>query len=330
MEIYFGNNFWGGRDDGEPGEEIRIEKTFEWEGRECRIPAVYACEKGIVTDLCIRIPAEEIRVFLEKWNLAENEGKLSDEELEKIDQENPFSLDFEMQVYINGQEAGHGSMCSTAWNPCAGAQEASVGVEEELMDAYECARDAGWRLVRGSFSYPEGIQAPIHSLRIVLKRRPRTCRGVHFRTGTGQDRKVEFVHPGTGTKHVLAVQGWKQEELPAETMSRMHTERIRFVKSPGHFLMMEYTLEPEIPGDEFQIYDCARSDPPVLEQRRGAASVSVIGGADGPTAVFLAGKGGKPETRSACSSLHYEPVDQVEWRMSFQIRQDHRAEIQVI
>ena len=49
---------------------------------------------------------------------------------------------------------------------------------------------------------------------------------------------------------------------------------------------------------------------------RGFASVGVIGGADGPTAL-VAGSG--PEgSRGVCSALHFEPVqDDVEWCVEF-------------
>ena len=45
-------------------------------------------------------------------------------------------------------------------------------------------------------------------------------------------------------------------------------------------------------------------------------SIGIIGGADGPTMVFAAGQ---PNARlhAACSSLHFEPTDEVQWRMVF-------------
>ena len=46
-----------------------------------------------------------------------------------------------------------------------------------------------------------------------------------------------------------------------------------------------------------------------------AAAIGVIGGADGPTAVFVGAH--TPKLHAACSSLHFEPVGEVEWRAVF-------------
>ena len=48
----------------------------------------------------------------------------------------------------------------------------------------------------------------------------------------------------------------------------------------------------------------------------------MIGGADGPTAIFMVRSGRKPEEEisgrhMACSSLHFESVEDVEWRVEF-------------
>lgn len=45
----------------------------------------------------------------------------------------------------------------------------------------------------------------------------------------------------------------------------------------------------------------------------------MIGGADGPTAVFVGAH--TPKLHAACSSLHFEPVGEVEWRTVFSEKQ---------
>ena len=45
------------------------------------------------------------------------------------------------------------------------------------------------------------------------------------------------------------------------------------------------------------------------------AVIGVIRGADGPAAI-IAGQSA-PKFHAACSSLHFEPVDEVEWRVIF-------------
>ena len=48
----------------------------------------------------------------------------------------------------------------------------------------------------------------------------------------------------------------------------------------------------------------------------------MIGGADGPTAVFLTGKGKTeaPKLHAACSALHFEPAARIEWRTAFRVK----------
>lgn len=73
------------------------------------------------------------------------------------------------------------------------------------------------------------------------------------------------------------------------------------------------------------IQDCAEGDRPRQKRRdpnefapvafSSAAVIGVIGGADGPTAIITGQSA--PKLRAACSSLHFEPVDEVEWRAIF-------------
>ena len=81
--------------------------------------------------------------------------------------------------------------------------------------------------------------------------------------------------------------------------------------------MIRGKYEPELSGREFSIRDCARSNQPKRKYPAGqnnACSVGIIGGADGPTAIFLAGRQGI-QVHSVCSALHFEPVETVEWKM---------------
>ena len=50
-----------------------------------------------------------------------------------------------------------------------------------------------------------------------------------------------------------------------------------------------------------------------------AGSIGIIGGADGPTAVFITSKLKKEEKglHAAFSALRYQPVDRVEWEFIF-------------
>ena len=57
--------------------------------------------------------------------------------------------------------------------------------------------------------------------------------------------------------------------------------------------------------------------------------VGIIGGADGPTAV-IGGQDKPGKLHAACSSLHFEPVEQVEWRIVFRERKCEGTDIDLI
>ena len=74
-KVYFDNNFWGQPKGARAGTEIRLDREFDWAGYHWVIPAVYACEKGLVMEFCRRVEVEDIRDFMKKWNLsAENDS----------------------------------------------------------------------------------------------------------------------------------------------------------------------------------------------------------------------------------------------------------------
>ena len=51
-------------------------------------------------------------------------------------------------------------------------------------------------------------------------------------------------------------------------------------------------------------------------------AIGIIGGADGPTAIFVSGKQ-QGDTRTACSSLHFAPVEpeNIRWKVTYYQKQ---------
>ncbi len=60
-----------------------------------------------------------------------------------------------------------------------------------------------------------------------------------------------------------------------------------------------------------------------------AVSIGIIGGADGPTMVLVSEQPAA-KLHAACSSLHFAPVDQVEWRMVFRVKRMNGCTVDVI
>lgn len=309
MNIRFGENYWGCRRRDNASEIITVNKYFTWAGRDWRIPAVYVCDEGIVVDYCVRIITER---------------------------ENPFRLEFRDCAFINGRKAPESSGCGTSWYPETlrdeAHPEAAAGVEEELMEVYQCDRESGWKFWRTSFRWPEGVKT-LDTLEIELKKDPISVSGPHFTIGPDAEcSSVNFVHPATGTAHVLTIHGWEHGELPEHVIEAISSGRMKILKSPSKYVTLEYSVEPEIPQGELQIQDCIPSDPPVMEKMSAAGNVSIIGGADGPTSIFVAGKSAdlKAGRRWATSSLHYEKAECVEWHMTFQIKDEQAITVNII
>ena len=63
-------------------------------------------------------------------------------------------------------------------------------------------------------------------------------------------------------------------------------------------------------------------------QENGAAGISIIGHADGPTSIFIAGKfPEKIDGAMACSVLHFSSPEKVKWSMSFWKKEREDIEI---
>ena len=81
----------------------------------------------------------------------------------------------------------------------------------------------------------------------------------------------------------------------------------------------------EPPEHSIFVEDCAESDRPRQVKRETAFfapeaqndfCVGIIGGADGPVAIVV-GEAAQGKLHTACSSLHFEIVDHVDWRVGF-------------
>ncbi len=327
-KVYFDADFWGRCGRGRAGKEIPLNKQFLWGDEVWTIPAIYPCGKGLIVDFCLQVPPERIRAFLERWNLSGNDdgAKNTLERRMRMDAENPLVARVNPKVILNGTELSSCHGCGFCWNPCF---PEGNGLEAwSVMRHYGLDPEQGYAVWRGAFHWKTKRKPQIKTLSAILMQEPVAIPGPHFRASSPGE-QIELIHPSTGMKHILTVQEYEQQELPAE---RFNNPDLEF---PGRFARMVYTLSPDLPDQAFMVADCARGDRPRQKradprapQATGDCCVGVIGGADGPTAIFLGGSG-QGKLCTACSSLHFEPVDNVEWRMVFydKSRQDITVEL---
>ena len=125
---------------------------------------------------------------------------------------------------------------------------------------------------------------------------------------------ITLNHPLTGKTYLLTVMEAEPQELPERIFPDPNMEH------PRSFLSLTYALQPEHSG--FLLRDCAKGDLPRRRQGKPtqpenpeAAAIGLIGGADGPVAVFVGAK--TPKLHAAASSLHFAPPKEVQWQAVF-------------
>lgn len=327
-KVTYDGGFWN--QTGRAGTEIPIGKTFQWGDETWYLPAVYTCGKGLVADLCMEAAPEDVTAYLEKWNLRrEGEQDFTEEEQERMEQCNPLNAGVCLQAELNGKPLRNEHGCGVIWLPMSCRSEGAQPQPEEkrFLEHYGLDPDRAWAIHRFSLAWATQRKPELRKLRLHLEREPVSIPGIHFLSPRPGDR-IAFRHPLTGAAHTLTVQEYEAQTLGEANFPDDGMEH------PTHFTAMTYTLSPDLPGRELSIRDCAEGDRPRRkETSRGgfspAVSIGIIGGADGPTMVLVSEQPAA-KLHAACSSLHFAPVDQVEWRMVFRVKRMNGCTVDVI
>lgn len=320
-QVFYDAGYWAKNGKGRAGKEITLNSSFSWGEEIWRIPAVYSCSKGLVVDFCVEIKPERMKAFLDKCMLiCEKDPKLPDEVRHELEKENPLSIDFRPHIFVNGKivHAKHG--CSINWIPDSCLPEGTQNQIEakQIIEHYGLDATRAWSFHRWSCPWATLKKPVIKSLEVRLERRLETINGIHFKNPRVGD-VITFTHPITHMEHSLTVLEYEKQELTSKAFAH---EEYEF---PTHHTAMTYTIEPELPNKNFQVRDCLDNDEPKRRPKKpyepqasyDACSIGIIGGADGPTAVMFSVERQKTTSNVALSALHFEPIDDIEWKMIF-------------
>lgn len=309
-KVYYDGDFWGlhtGRD--RPGQEIAVNQQFVWGGNTWHIPAVYACGAGLVIDFCLEVEAERIRAWQDKWHLyTDKDGEqYSEEEQKQISAENPLNFDFRTEIELNGRTMRQKHGRGYTWLPkscLADGVRSDYEIREHrpLMTHYRLDPSKGWAIHRVSLPWATGRKPKLQAFTLRLEQHPVRFAGPRFVVEAAGER-FSFLHPVTGETHTFTVLEYESGELDAAYF------RDDGLEYPRHYVGMSYSISPDIPsGDKISIQDCDRGDSPRRKNSANGALGSSIG------LLFAVPRG---ESRAAASSLYFEPVEHVEWQMTF-------------
>lgn len=330
-KVYYGNNFWGHERYARPGKEIEVNREFLWDGEQFKILSLYECSKGLVVDLCKRIDSEMLYDFLKNWKEKDPE-KLSDQELEFLEAENPTSLHLMTELTVDQELLSNQGSCSMGWYPCheEGACDARA---EEFLIHYQLNPNDAWIMVRSSFAWKTEKKPKLHHLEFLFSQQPVPVPGPRFILNEELPQTVCFTHPETGEKHTLEIHSRISRQIPEHTLSHM-PKRFRH---PRCYEELHYTLSPELEEGSYFIRSISPGDQPVpivsRPESKGTSGISIIGGSHGPTSIFLAGKHltNKRKTHLAFSSLFFTSTEVREWTITFMIRkkEDYRLTLDI-
>ena len=315
-KVSFDGGFWGG--DGKPGREVPIGKAFRWGSEKWYIPAAYICDEGLVLDYCKEADPAEVKAFIDKWDLAnEYRNHYTKEQQEQMQREHPLNAHFYGRVTCNWEDLQNGHGCGVTWLPASCVPD---GIRPDdtakgILTHYSLEGTKGWAFQRQSYPWGNAAGHDLYALTVRMERQQENIAGQHFITpAVGEP--ITLTHPLTGETYTLTVHETEQRELPERLFPDANMEY------PNHLLAISYCLEPDITGRGFLIQDCAAGDSPRRKQHASqgehtvfATAIGVIGGADGPSAVTIGAP--SPKLHGACSSLYFQPVENVEWRAVF-------------
>ena len=320
-KVTYDGGFWS--NEGNAGIEVAIGKTFYWGAEKWYIPAVYICDEGLVIDYCLEADPVEIKKFIDKWDLYnEDRNHYTKEQREQIEREHPLNVHFYGRATLNGHPLQNAHGCGLSWltDYCLPQGSRHDAESKRILEHYALDEDKAWSIRRWSYEWGETNGRDIQSLTVRMERQQENIAGQHFATpAVGES--ITLTHPLTGENYTLTVHEVEQQELPEHAFGDPSMEY------PRNILAMSYSLEPDIHDLGFMIQDCAEGDRPRRkmntpnkhsyepESVAHAGVIGVIGGVDGPTAITVGRTAHK--LHAAYSELHFEPVNEAEWRAVF-------------
>ena len=312
-KITFRGNFNSVDHNGIPGIPVAVNKAFQWADIDWIIPEVYVCDEGIVVLTLGKIDPSEVRKHM-------TNEPATQEDIERMDAECPLNIHLRCAANINGSDGMYCGGSGMAWMPPLPGEGNGYDDARWVLEHYGLDTGYAWIINRDNYRWPNGVKREVESLVMTITQRPVSLSGTHFRTPMAA-KSVELVHPRTNQTYTLTIEELSKETADLRTVENMGME------FPNLYTQMTYRIHPELNPRQFRIMDCTQPDharPAKIKKQSSveingeAAAIGIIGGADGPTAIFM----GRPAEKAnrlhmASSAMRFEHAEEIEWRIVF-------------
>ncbi len=311
-EVYFSlhnrrNGEWAGK-------EVPLNTCFSWYGCHWQIPSAYICAKGLVLDVFAEVNGDDVRGFLSRQMRAQAESDGTE-----FREKNPLTIDFDIRIAVNGKPLRQAQSIGKLW--VKGYEEYTSDVMREALAHYHLDPERCWIYRRISFSWVTRTRPAIKKILLHMEQRP-TSVWEHCFCVNGAGDYINFVHPITGVDYTMIVRDYEQARV---NFDRYRSEGYEY---PTNHTRMVYTLLPNIPGDHFRVSDVMDSDEPrkiqtdpkkkgLYQQCDFADAITLIGGVDGPMAVFIGMPEDERRLHTVSSALTFEPQERIVWKITF-------------
>lgn len=300
-------------------EPISVQTHFQWAGIEWFVPEIYSFDQGIIIYLLGKVDPDQV---------PQNEFHeyLSPEAHERMMAENPLNLHVRPNVMINDIALRPSGGTGITWM----TQEGWNLESRWVLEHYGLDMSYAWQINRIRFFWPVCGKMNINKMSIIMIQDKISVSGTHFKTPDAGN-CVVLTHPQTEKEYILYIDELKQE---VADFRRLHDQEMEF---PTCYTQMHFRITPDMSRNDFRIVDCAQSDQPRYKkdykkpENEFAVSFGIIGGASGPVTLVTRHESTSNETNHiATSALHFDPVEEIEWRTVFQEKPNEDMTVSLI
>lgn len=292
-DVGFGTGFADYCEKKRAGQELSVNRNFNWADEKWCVPAIYLCDNGIVVDTYMEVRTDKIDEFMENWGDKPAEAlSIEDQMLRELD--DPLDIEVLGALEVNDRLIPRRQTISLVWNP----RTENTWQARRTLEHYKLDREKGY-LLRREFFLRRSNNPPIRTMRLSLAAEPVSIPGQRFiapKPGEG----ISVTNPMTGFEHRISITSVTREALDPNFLSN----------HPCCYTRLGFSIEPQIGKEWFSIMDCDPGDPvdgSISEQRNNFPVKTPVAG------------------HWAVSSLRYTPADQITWRTVF--RQKTRDDV---